>query len=428
VNTIGEMIGQCVAKITKDYTREKKRSYSRSGYSSRDYVSQRTIDRWNKKKTERQLKKTAYEFIEQAYNMVSDNGKLPANRRQILYKVRPYVLEKTGEKWSDDRTFTQGVLEDFLRDNRELTADWDIVADARGHFTEPHVKQQLGIGTLEVRSYCASWGLNGSDEVEIDDTYPTHGPADRYKFALFIEKEGFDPLLAKSKIAHRYDISIFSSKGQSTVATRQLVDKLAAAGVTILVLHDFDIAGFRIIHWLSNSNERYSFKNKPKVIDLGLRLKDVEELGLESEEQLHKQDKDPTENFTEGPDSDDYDVTEAEVEFLRGEKVYAGWRGRRVELNAIPSSQQFIDFLERKLDEAGVTKVVPGKDTLKSAWKRAVVIAKAREAIEEAQEDDDVKAPRDLKARIRKMLEDDPALSWDTALVSIAEEHLEDEE
>ena len=54
------------------------------------------------------------------------------------------------------------------------------------------------------------------------------------------------------------------------------------------------------------------------MIDLGLRLADVERLGLQSEEQVHRQQKDPTEKFLEwGTD----EVTEEEAEFLRGESI-----------------------------------------------------------------------------------------------------------
>ena len=119
-----------------------------------------------------------------------------------------------------------------------MTADWDVVYDARGHLAEPHVKNELGLGTLEVRSYVASWHDDDEPddlEIDIDQLYPTRGPQNRYEFALFIEKEGFDAILERSGIAKRYDLAIFSSKGMSTAATRMLVDHLSEAGVTILV-------------------------------------------------------------------------------------------------------------------------------------------------------------------------------------------------
>src|SRR5207302_4917080 len=168
--------------------------------------------------------------------------------------------------------------------HKDETASWNVVYDARGDFTEPHVLESLGIGTLEVRGYVKSFDNEIEDVTpQINDLYPTHGPTNRYRYALFIEKEGFGPLLQSSKIAERYDLAIFSSKGQSTTAARELVDALSQKGVTILVAHDFDVSGFSIVHNLGHSNHRYRFECHPNVIDLGLRLSDVKKMHLESE-------------------------------------------------------------------------------------------------------------------------------------------------
>src|ERR1700759_3212373 len=53
--------------------------------------------------------------------------------------------------------------------------------------------------------------------------YPTKGPENRYKNVLFIEKEGFDPLLKASQIAERLDVAIMSTKGMSVSASRLLL-------------------------------------------------------------------------------------------------------------------------------------------------------------------------------------------------------------
>ena len=292
--------------------------------------------------------------------------------------------------------------------------------DARGHLTEPHVKKQIGIGTLEVRRYVGSWEetCNFDFEIDIDDAVPTSGPANRYQFALFIEKEGFDSLLERARISERFDLAIFSSKGQSNVATRRLVDELSGAGVTILILHDLDIAGFTIAHWLSHDNERYRFRNTPKVIDLGLRLADVERLALQSEEQVLRQWKDPTEKFLNW---DDDEVTQEEAAFLRGKDSYRGyWTGQRVELNAM-TSRQFIDWLEEKLRKAGVKKVVPGAAVLEEAWQRALWLAEVRTQIAEVSTEPCIPLPKNLEADLRRRLKRFPELSWDAVIAQIAE-------
>lgn len=195
------------------------------------------------------------------------------------------------------------------------------------------------------------------------------------------------------------------------------MDELSAVGVTILIVHDFDIAGLSIAHWLWHDNERYRFKHRPRVIDLGLRLDDVNKMGLQSEEHIHRQRKDPTDKFLDWYDDE---VTEEEADFLRGAySPYKRWVGKRVELNAM-TSRQFINWLEKKFKQVGVKKVVPDKKTLAVAWQRAVAIAKAREIIEEVKEEQPP-VPMGLEKKVRDMLKRKPALSWDTALARIAD-------
>src|SRR4029077_14049022 len=148
-----QAIATSLKKVTGEFTRAKMQAYRQK----QDRVSQWQIDHWEKQREERQLKAAAYQVIRQAYRAASNNGQLPAKVRQIYYAVRPLVIEMCGKSWKDSRTFTQGVFNDYLRDHPEETADWDVVYDARGHLTEPHVKTQIGIGTLEVRSYVNSW-------------------------------------------------------------------------------------------------------------------------------------------------------------------------------------------------------------------------------------------------------------------------------
>lgn len=385
-------------------------------------VTQWQLDRWDRQDEDKQLKAAAYKVIPQAYLAASDNGQLPAKVRQIYYQVRPLVMNLCdGNIWKNSNSFTQGVFFDYMRDHPEEVANWDVVYDARGHLTEPHLDRRIGIGTLEVRSYVNSWRetYHFNYAIPIDNAVRTCGPANRYQFALFIEKEGFDSLLERARISERYDLAIFSSKGQSNVATRKLVDEMSAQGVTILILHDFDVAGFTISHWLSHDNERYQFRSRPKVIDLGLRLADVETLGLQSEEQVHRQRKDPTEKFL---DWDEEEVTEEEADFLRGRRGWKSWTGQRVELNAL-TSRQFIDWLEEKLRVAGVTKVVPKEAVLREAWQRALWVAKVRKLIAEIRPEQDAPLPRKIEALLRRKLKETPEMSWDQALAVIAAEN-----
>src|SRR5262249_13189924 len=152
------------------------------------------------------------------------------------------------------------------------------------------------------------------------------------------------------------------TKGMSVTAARQLVEQLSAAGVPIYVLHDFDKAGFSIVHTLRSNTRRYRYRRPPRVIDLGLRLADVTALGLESEPVEYDSKGDPRDRLGE------CGATQAEADFLGrdGGGWQRGWSGERVELNAMPS-EQLVSWLEDKLRGAGVQKMVPDVDALEAA-------------------------------------------------------------
>ena len=63
------------------------------------------------------FKDAAAQIMEDAYNKVSDNGRLPANARQIMYAARPYIQEKTGKPLKDSY-FTQTLLPNYVMETR----------------------------------------------------------------------------------------------------------------------------------------------------------------------------------------------------------------------------------------------------------------------------------------------------------------------
>ena len=72
-----------------------------------------------------------------------------------MYAARSRILEMTGKPSLDDKYFTQNLLPDFMKEHPELTADWDVVFDARGHLIEPHTGRRVALGTLACGS---TWG------------------------------------------------------------------------------------------------------------------------------------------------------------------------------------------------------------------------------------------------------------------------------
>jgi hypothetical protein len=179
-------------------------------------------------------------------------------------------------------------------------------------------------------------------------------------------------------------------------------------GVPLLVLHDFDKSGFSIVGTLRRSTRRYRFTHghAANVIDLGLRLEDVD--GLETEDvYLESPDKARCNLHENG-------ATPDEIEFLLE---------RRVELNAF-ASDELIDWLEGKLQEHRVAKVVPDAATLTGAYQRMRRQALVQDRINDMLAKLGAGAavpPGDLAAQITRRLEKNPALRWDSVLREIAE-------
>jgi hypothetical protein len=347
--------------------------------------------------------------MDEAYAKASDNGRLPVRPRQIMYAARPKILGLTGKDHLDDRYFTQTLLPDYLAAHPKCR-DWDIVWDARGHFTEPHTGHSFGLGTLEVREYL---GLRATRKdaitVNRDVLYPSSGPEHRFNTVLFVEKEGFDPLFAAEHLAERFDAALMSTKGMSVTASRLLLDRLTERGIErILVLHDFDISGFSIFGTLGASNRRYGYRNKVPVIDIGLRLADVEKLGLQSEPVATTGWNKRVVTLRR------HGATADEIAFLESE---------RVELNAM-TSPELIAFIEEKLEQHGVAKLVPEEATLQAHARRLIEQQLAAAAVEKLKAKLHKDAltrplPADLSARVKALIVERPELSWDAALAEL---------
>jgi hypothetical protein len=411
-NDLESMVKAAITKATRNFYTEKKVSKRSERLSRRGRIRLST-----RHYSEKNVWRATCEVIQEAYMRASANNTLPANARQIMYQARPLIQKLTTKMWKNDELFTQNYLPRFLRENPSLTSTWDVVYDARGHFEEPHTSHRVDLGTLGVRRYVRNW-IDELPETKIEPIgleIKTHGPANRYRFALFIEKEGFDPLLASAEIAKLYDIAIMSTKGMSVTASRQLIESMSARGVTTLVVHDFDVAGFTICRTVQENTTRFQFKRPPKVEDLGLRLTDVNEMGLDSEDV--DIDSDPTHELEK------CGATADEIAMLA--------EGQRVELNAMTSAQ-FIDWLKQKLEERGVKKIVPPKEVLESIYTLAVLTKKVNDEIARVQTEwgtnGHIDIPPDLDEQVRALMIEKPNLSWDLAVSRVASPPADEEE
>jgi hypothetical protein len=325
-----------------------------------------------------------------------------------MYAARPHIQEATSKPLDDDY-FTQTLLPDYIRDRG---VDWDIVFDDRGHFREP-TGYEIGLGTLAVRRYIKQV----HEPVVVKSTITTPsvkllGHSGNYSSALFFEKEGFDHLLKHVNLAQRFDIAVMSTKGMSVTAARQLIADLCKRGVRIFVLHDFDKSGFSIASTLQRDTRRYQFATQLRLVDLGLRMDDVVRLGLEDNaEQVNDLGK----REARAKNLRRNGATEQEVEFLLD---------RRVELNAL-TSDQFVAFIETKLREHGVEKVIPSDQLLQEQYaaerRHKAVSARFEEAMKR---EEATKCPplERLRERVAERLKANPILRWHEAVAAIARE------
>jgi hypothetical protein len=365
-----------------------------------------------------QFKEAAWEIMPEAYAKVSGDGQYPANARQLMYAARPHIQKETGKPLAD-HYFTQVLLPNYLDEHPDL--DWDVVYDSRGHFSEPHGGRVIGLGTIEVRDYLAELHnprILGADfsQAKVE----TLGPSGSFGATAFIEKEGFDSMLDKAKIAERFDIGVMSTKGMSVTAARALADEMCHDhDIPLLILRDFDKSGFSIAGTLTRDTCRFEFQNNFTRIHLGLSLADVTAMGLEFEHQYHPKGKKASmiANLREKG------ATEQEIAFLFAD--FDRLRStRRVELNAM-TSPQFIAFVERKLKEHGVAKIVPDSELLAQAF---AGMERGRRLEQEAQQiidnldTEDLTAPKDLQRRVRKYLKRYPQERWTDAINAIVAE------
>ena len=357
------------------------------------------------------IKDAAWAVMAEAYQSASGGGRYPANARQIMYAARPAILRLTGRDALDDAYFTQTLLPDYLEQHADTTAQWDVVFDARGALVEPHTGHEIALSTIAVREYLGDRPpIRAAITVATNDgRCLTRGPAHRYRAVLFIEKEGFGPLLAAGDIATRFDVAIMSTKGMSVVAARHLLDRLTPQIDQVLVLHDFDVAGFSIFGTLSTNNRRYRFSNRVPITDIGLRLTHVQEMGLQAEPVTPSGDWSARQRTLRA-----HGATEAEIAFLRT---------KRVELNAM-TADQFLAFIERQLIACGVGKVVPETDTIEMHARQLLreqiaqrEMTKLADRIEVAVAETDL--PGDLRDQVSEALRDQQGLAWDDALAAI---------
>jgi len=160
---------------------------------------------------------------------------------------------------------------------------------------------------------------------------------------LYIEKEGLEAQLAPYRLGQQYDMAIIFGKGEPVTACRNLLARSEIRDMKLFVLHDADIGGYSIARTLAEATPRMP-NHSVDIIDLGLTVPQVIELGLE------------TEKFTRRKELPvDLELDEDALEWFTGEPIPVGYgkyhyECRRCELNAF-SSDELAEFIEAR-DEA----------------------------------------------------------------------------
>jgi hypothetical protein len=401
---IANDILDAVETATSKWTRQKKSEEKHPG------MIRYRVSRMTKEPRVTQ-KDAAWEVMEAAYMAASGNNTLPAMARQIYYQARPKIMQLIDGKELQYGYFSQTLLPNYIEEHPEETKTWNVVYDARGHLEEPHTERRIGCGTIEIANYLHAMKGPRIIPAEFSDAnIDVIGPSGGLSGVLFCEKEGFNPLFKAVNLANRYDLMIISTKGVSVTAARLLIDHICGENnLPLFVLHDFDVAGFMISGTLQRDTRRYRFANVIEVIDLGLLLEDIADLEREPAAATRTTEDILREQLAEN------NATDAEIDILMHE---------RVELNAM-TSDGLIGMIERKLEDYGIEKVIPGDDLLAEAYQEFQHSKNLQEIFEKAKseyEETKIEVPDNLKEQVRAVLDDHDDLRWDDAIQIVLDE------
>ncbi len=267
-----------------------------------------------------------FTVLEDAWKHATGDGKYPVSARSLYYAVRPLIQAYTSKEVGYSY-FSQTLLPAYQRERTEPLPG--VYYEPAGILREPHDGKEVPLGTREVEAY----------------QFPEY----RYDKLLYIEKQGLWPMLQASRIAERYDMALVTGRGYATEAARALFERANHnESHQLFVLHDADPAGYNIALTLAEETQRMP-SHRVEVIDLGFKLQEALDMGLQ------------TETFTREADLPSrLQLTDLERDYFVGKRVSEkAWRCQRVELNAM-TAPQTIEYIERKLQEHGATgKVIP---------------------------------------------------------------------
>jgi hypothetical protein len=249
------------------------------------------------------------------------------NGRQLFYALRPIVMSETGEELKTGN-FTS-IITDYENENDYIKG---MYREPRGSITHPHRNETITLGSLMVEDY--------------------ERPPWTFNKIIYIEKEGANEALKAVRWSERHDCSVMSSKGFSSRAARDLIDKLVADDepVEVFCAHDADAYGTMIYQTLQEATKARGAR-KVKIINFGLEPWEALEMDLEVETvEDGKRRKAVADYVLERDDGGHWE----------------NWlQNHRVELNAM-TTPQFIAWLDGKMAEHGSGKLIPPRGMLEA--------------------------------------------------------------
>jgi hypothetical protein len=257
---------------------------------------------------------------------VSGDGEFRFNQRQLLYGLRPIVMDEIGEELKL-ANFTK-IITAYENEHGEIPG---MYREPRGSIYHPHRNETITLGTLMVEDY--------------------ERPAWTFNKLVYIEKEGFSEALKEKRWGERHDCAVLSSKGFSTRAARDLIDKLAEHDepVTVFCVHDADASGTMIYQTLQEATKARGAR-KIKIVNLGLEPWEALAMELEVETVEAGERRKPVADY----------VAEHACEEEEGD--WETWlQTKRIELNAM-TTPEFIRWLDGKMAAYG--KLIPPADVL----------------------------------------------------------------
>jgi hypothetical protein len=283
--------------------------------------------------------------------------------------------------------------------------------EPRGSIYHPHKAETITLGDLMVETY--------------------ERPAWLFNKVVYIEKEGFSEALKAVQWPERHDCMLMSSKGFTTRAARDLVDKLAAHDepVTIFCVHDADAHGTMIYQTFQEATKARGAR-KVRIVNLGLQPREALAMGLEVETIPAEDRRRPVAEYACNHPGN---FGARGVPVSRWVSDWEKWlQTHRVELNAM-TTPQLIEWLNGKM--ADYYKLVPPEDVIdkylderiKKSVRKTIEERILREANSDAQvastiaaiEKPDIAA---LVNGIHELFESEPEKEWRDHIEVVAED------